>query len=140
VGLSVDDTFEADYAAAVLQADPAPAHPADTTPASPLHEFALAGCVLASDRVLPRGFVRLGRPTLGAVSDTPPSGVEVVETDGVILPGLIDLHGHPEYNVFAPWEPPQTYANRGLWRDWPQYARLVRSPTAASRAPSSCRC
>jgi cytosine/adenosine deaminase-related metal-dependent hydrolase len=128
VGLAADDTFEADYAAGVLHADPAPAHPADTTPASPVREFALAGCVLASDRVLPRGFVRLGGPTLGAVSDTPPSGVEVVETDGVILPGLIDLHGHPEYNVFAPWEPPETYANRGLWRDSPQYARLVKEP------------
>jgi 5-methylthioadenosine/S-adenosylhomocysteine deaminase len=23
---------------------------------------------------------------------------------GVILPGLIDLHGHPEFNVLAAWE------------------------------------
>ena len=31
-----------------------------------------------------------------------------VATGGVILPGLIDLHGHPEYNVFSAWEPPKT--------------------------------
>jgi len=128
------DTFEADYTAGVLQADPAPAQPADTVEALPVREFALAGCVLASDRVLPRGFVRLGGPTLGAITDTPPSGVELVETDGVILPGLLDLHGHPEYNVFAPWEPPQTYANRGVWRDSPEYDKLVKQPYARFKA------
>jgi 5-methylthioadenosine/S-adenosylhomocysteine deaminase len=128
------DPFEADYTSGVLEADPAPAHPADTSVPPPVREFALAGCVLASDRVLERGFVRFGGPLLGAITDTPPSGVELVETDGVILPGLIDLHGHPEYNVFAPWEPPTTYANRGVWRDSPEYAKLVKAPYARFRA------
>ena len=128
------DTFETDYTAGVLQADPAPAQPADTVEAVPVREFALAGCVLSSDRVLERGFVRLGGPTLGAITDTPPSGVEIVETDGVILPGLVDLHGHPEYNVFAPWEPPTTYANRGVWRDSSEYETLVKKPYARFRA------
>ena len=122
------DSFEADYAAGVLHEDPPPARPADTTEALPIREFALAGCVLTSDRVLPRGFVRLGGPTINAVADTPPAGVEPLETDGVILPGLIDLHGHPEYNVFAPWEPPALYPNRGKWRDSPEYAQLVKQP------------
>ena len=31
-----------------------------------------------------------------------PGGARTLTTDGVILPGLIDLHGHPEFNVFAP--------------------------------------
>jgi cytosine/adenosine deaminase-related metal-dependent hydrolase len=128
------DPFEADYTAGVLEADPPPARPADTSPAPPVREFALAGCVLASDRVLPRGYVRLGGPTLGAITDTPPPGVEVVETEGVILPGLVDLHGHPEYNVFAPWEPPTTYANRGAWRASPEYEKLVKRPYARFRA------
>ena len=128
------DSFEADYSAGVLEADPAPAHPADTSTAPPVREFALTGCVLASDRVLPRGFVRFGGPLLGAITETPPAGVEVVETDGVILPGLVDLHGHPEYNVFAPWEPPATYANRGAWRASPEYETLVKAPYARFRA------
>ena len=84
--------------------------------------------MLTSDRALTRGFVRLGGPTIGAITDAPPTGVEPIETDGVILPGLVDLHGHPEYNVFAPWEPPATYANRGDWRDSPEYERLVKAP------------
>ena len=130
MALSSDDPFEADYTAGVLEADPAPSWAAEAPAADswPTREFALAGCVLASDRVLTRGFVRVGGPAIGAISETPPSGVELVETDGVILPGLIDLHGHPEYNVFAPWEPPVTYANRGEWRASSEYEQLVKAP------------
>jgi 5-methylthioadenosine/S-adenosylhomocysteine deaminase len=129
MAVSPPDAFEADYAAGVLHADPAPAHPADTVPVAVLtREVALVGCVVASDRVLERGFVRLGGPALGAITDVPPSGVPLIETDGVILPGLLDLHGHPEYNVFAPWEPPETYANRGEWRGSREYDRLVKEP------------
>jgi 5-methylthioadenosine/S-adenosylhomocysteine deaminase len=50
------------------------------------------------------------------VSKGKPSDAPIVETDGVILPGLIDLHGHPDFNVFAAWEPPKLYANRYRWR------------------------
>ena len=39
----------------------------------------------------------------------------------MILPGLLDLHGHPEFNVFAAWEPPQLFATRYLWRGSPIY-------------------
>jgi cytosine/adenosine deaminase-related metal-dependent hydrolase len=46
----------------------------------------------------------------------------------VILPGLIDLHGHPEFNVFAAWEPPRLFANRYIWRDSDIYHQLVRDP------------
>ena len=126
--MTPSDPFEDEYAAGVLHEDPAPATPADTVPAQPVHEFTLAGCVVASDRVLPRGFVRLGGPLLGAIGDAPPPGGQPIETDGVILPGLLDLHGHPEYNVFAPWEPPEAYANRGEWRGSKEYARLVKEP------------
>jgi 5-methylthioadenosine/S-adenosylhomocysteine deaminase len=38
-------------------------------------------------------------------------------SDGIILPGPIDLHGHPEFNVFARREPPRAYVNRYAWRN-----------------------
>lgn len=64
-----------------------------------------------------------------AVRSTKPSNVQqAISTKGVIIPGLIDLHGHPEYNVFAAWEPPKTYINRGQWRDSDEYAELVKQP------------
>jgi cytosine/adenosine deaminase-related metal-dependent hydrolase len=46
----------------------------------------------------------------------------------VIAPGLIDLHGHPEFNVFAAWEPPQRFVNRYAWRGSDLYKQLVRDP------------
>jgi 5-methylthioadenosine/S-adenosylhomocysteine deaminase len=52
--------------------------------------------------------------------------VRVHPTGGVVLPGLIDLHGYPEFNVFAAWEPPKLFANRYLWRGSPIYQALVR--------------
>ena len=54
-----------------------------------------------------------------------------IETGGVILPGLLDLHGHPEFNVFAPWEPPKSYVNRYSWRGSKPYQQLVRDPQNA---------
>ncbi|WP_410791112.1 amidohydrolase family protein [Kribbella sp. C-35] len=64
-----------------------------------------------------------------SVRSTKPRDVQhAISTGGVIVPGLIDLHGHPEYNVFAAWEPPDTYINRGQWRDSPEYGRLVKEP------------
>jgi cytosine/adenosine deaminase-related metal-dependent hydrolase len=55
----------------------------------------------------------------------------VVPADGIVLPGLIDLHGHPEYNVFAAWEPPRQYTNRYAWRRSTEYDAVVRKPWAA---------
>ena len=46
------------------------------------------------------------------------------ETDGVITPGLIDLHGHPEFNIFAAWEPPKQFVNRYAWRGSDLYQQL----------------
>ncbi|MEN3310535.1 MAG: 5-methylthioadenosine/S-adenosylhomocysteine deaminase, partial [Micromonosporaceae bacterium] len=57
-----------------------------------------------------------------------PQGVRVHDTGGVILPGLIDLHGHPEFNVFAPWEAPQQFTNRYQWRASAPYHTLIRDP------------
>ncbi|MEP6697851.1 MAG: hypothetical protein ABJA34_13385 [Pseudonocardiales bacterium] len=51
-----------------------------------------------------------------------------METAGVILPGLIDLHGHPEFNVFAAWQPPRLFSNRYIWRRSDLYKKLVRDP------------
>ena len=62
------------------------------------------------------------------MSKRKPTDVAVLETDGVILPGLLDLHGHPEFNVFAAWEPPKLYANRYAWRRSKPYQALVRDP------------
>jgi 5-methylthioadenosine/S-adenosylhomocysteine deaminase len=103
---------------------PPPSRPRALPPAP----FALHGAVITPDQAWTSGYVTVAAGSIAAVSKRKPTDVEVVETDGVILPGLIDLHGHPDFNVFAAWEPPKLYANRYRWRASAPYQALVRDP------------
>ncbi|MGZ4612446.1 MAG: amidohydrolase family protein [Kineosporiaceae bacterium] len=104
-----------------------PAGPAVVAVAPP-EAVALHGAVLTPDAAWSDGYVVVDRGMIAAVQQVQPSGVRVLETDGVILPGLIDLHGHPEFNVFAAWEPPTLFANRYRWRGSDVYQALIRDP------------
>ena len=91
--------------------------------------YALHGCVITPDQRIDGGFVTVTGDRITSVgAAAPAAGTDVIETDGVILPGLIDLHGHPEFNIFAPWEPPRLFPNRGVWRSSGEYKALVRDP------------
>jgi 5-methylthioadenosine/S-adenosylhomocysteine deaminase len=137
------DEFERDYSRPLLDEDPEPAPaPSDDGPlrasVAAAGPYALRGCVLTPDRVIEDGWVRIEGDRVTDVSmDAPPSSFRRLSTGGVILPGLIDLHGHPEYNVFAPWEPPTMYANRFRWRDSRAYDQVVKQPLASLKAEPS---
>lgn len=121
------DPFDARYAAGVLDEDPPePARP--RIRAMPVEAWALRGTVLTPFRQLDDAYVEVHGDRIARVTRTRPAGARVIETGGVILPGLIDLHGHPEYNVFAAWEPPRRYANRYAWRRSREYAAVVKEP------------
>ncbi len=128
------DVFEDRYAASLLEPAPVDALLVEREArqgqarAAPGEPFALAGCVLTPDQAVEPGWVVVAGDAIAEMRDTPPSGLRVVDTGGVVLPGLIDLHGHPEYNVFAAWEPPRVYANRYQWRRSNEYAAVVREP------------
>jgi len=66
--------------------------------------------------------------TIADVGRRRPTPVPVLDTAGVVLPGLVDLHGHPDFNIFAPWEPPGTFASRYEWRAGDIYHQLIRDP------------
>ena len=55
------------------------------------------------------------------------AGAQVLDTEDLIFPGFIDLHNHPSFNVLPRWNPPHTFANRYVWRDWDVYQREVES-------------
>jgi 5-methylthioadenosine/S-adenosylhomocysteine deaminase len=141
VTIQVEDPFELAYTAGVTQAIPAPdlrtvrAAAAELVRAAPAEAVALKGCIVTPDQVLTTGYVVVGDGnTIKAVQKTKPSGARVHETNGVICPGLIDLHGHPEFNVFAAWEPPQQFPNRYAWRGSELYHTLVRDPQNVLKA------
>jgi cytosine/adenosine deaminase-related metal-dependent hydrolase len=89
---------------------------------------ALRGCLLTPEGPLPDGYLVIEGGVIAQIGATAPGGVRVHDTGGVILPGLIDLHGHPEFNVFAAWEPPRTFPNRYAWRGSAPYRELIREP------------
>ena len=100
----------------------------------PLDAWALRGTVLTPSRQLDDAYVEIHGDRIARVTATRPSAARIVHTEGIILPGLIDLHGHPEYNVFAAWEPPKRYVNRYAWRRSKQYAEVVKEPWKALTA------
>lgn len=120
-----DDAFERAYQRGITEELP---RPPERTRALPPAPFALHGAVITPEGAWSSGYVTVAGGVIDRVSRRRPSSVDVLETDGVILPGLLDLHGHPEFNVFAAWEPPKRYANRYAWRRSKEYQELVRDP------------
>ena len=44
-------------------------------------------------------------------------GVEIIDTGGIIYPGLLDVHNHPHYNVIPIWDHGTNgWENRYQWR------------------------
>src|SRR5215207_2850398 len=123
------DRFDARYLAGVIdEDDPEPAPRRLRARALPTEAWALRGTVLTPGRHLRDAYVEVHGDRIAQVSRTRPSRARVLETGGIILPGLIDLHGHPEYNVFAAWEPPRRYENRYAWRQSNEYEAVVKRP------------
>jgi 5-methylthioadenosine/S-adenosylhomocysteine deaminase len=126
------DRFEPAYRAGVIEEQPPPATVALSTEAPArlalAEPVALRGAVLASGGAIEDGYVVVDGSEIKGVQRTRPEGVRVHETRGVIAPGLIDLHGHPEFNIFAAWEPPRQFVNRYAWRGSDLYQELVRDP------------
>jgi 5-methylthioadenosine/S-adenosylhomocysteine deaminase len=123
----VSDPFDELYDTGILEELP-PETERAATRAMPAEPFALRGCVITPDSKFDDGYVVVSGAQIASVGAARPDNVRIVETDGVILPGLIDLHGHPEYNVFAAWEPPRFFPNRYAWRGSDEYRLVVKEP------------
>ena len=131
--IQTGDLFEDAYSAGLLDDAPVVTTLAGrrevAARAAPGEGFALRGCVLQPEGAIDDGYVVIGpEGRIEAVQADRPGAVTVQETGGVIMPGLIDLHGHPEFNIFAAWEPPKLFANRYRWRGSELYKALVREP------------
>lgn len=63
----------------------------------------------------------------------------VVETNGLISPGLVDAHNHIPYNFLPRWDGGQFFQNRYEWSDVESYENHV-EPYAANRSSGSHYC
>ncbi|MGD9611270.1 MAG: amidohydrolase family protein [Kiritimatiellia bacterium] len=66
----------------------------------PVFEYALRGMVMTPDGPRTNWYVQVEDDVIVAVTNAQPAGVAVVDTGGIIYPGLIDAHNHPAYNSF----------------------------------------
>jgi len=100
-------------------------------------QYALRGTIVtmdASNTVLAGGTVCVSE---GKIVSVQPSGVPlppafqnilVVDTQGTIYPGLIELHNHLSYDVLPLWNVPKRFDNRDQWTAVPEYHQLVTGP------------
>jgi len=90
----------------------------------------LEGTIVTPGRVIPDGWILIERGRISQVSETKPQAPDALEmiTDGIIYPGLIDLHNHLSYDVFPRWHPKHLYSDRYEWRTDPDQAARVGLP------------
>ncbi len=87
-----------------------------------------------SDRVIEDGLVFVKGDKIVAVAapgeSLPPeaAAAPVVQTDGVIVPGLINAHSHTQYNTMPLWDVPTRYSNRYQWTNPDDYQSDINNP------------
>ena len=94
---------------------------------------ALRGTIVTPDEVIPNGTVVIERGIIREVGAhvAIPHDAVVLDTGGIIAPGLIDLHNHLTWNVFPRWKPSQEFGSRYDWQAKPAYNVLMTAPHQA---------
>jgi len=57
-----------------------------------------------------------------------PAGTKVIETGGIVYPGLIDLHDHVTWNVLSRWSSGTKSGARYDWQQLPEYQMALNVP------------
>lgn len=67
---------------------------------------------------------------ISTLSDTLPTEQNAiwVDTNDIIFPGFIDLHNHPMYAMFEPWDAKPFFNNRYEWRPLEKYREEISTP------------
>ncbi len=90
----------------------------------------ISGAVVTPEKVLSKGWVVVKHKKISAVSDHRPNEEDAiwVDTNDIIFPGFIDLHNHPMYAMFEPWDAKQLFNNRYEWRSFERYKTEISTP------------
>ena len=94
---------------------------------------ALTGTLVMPQEIVENGTVVVenGRIVAAGAGVKIPAGAKVIRTEGVIAPGLIDLHNHLTWNIFPRWKPTEEFGNRYDWQQKPVYNILLTVPHQA---------
>jgi len=90
----------------------------------------ISGTVVTPEKILNKGWVVIKHKKISAVSDTLPKEENAiwVDTNDIIFPGFVDLHNHPMYAMFEPWDAKQLFNNRYEWRSLDKYKQEISTP------------
>jgi cytosine/adenosine deaminase-related metal-dependent hydrolase len=93
----------------------------------------LRGTVVTPDEVIPQGEVLTNGDRLVCVAadcsaEPDAVGATIIDTAGVIYPGLIDAHNHINYNYQPVWQNPRLYGNHNQWQASTAYEQVVSGP------------
>src|SRR6266851_1777547 len=103
-----------------------------TAPLASAQTYALRGTIVSPSDVVRDGSVAVNGPAFAQLMTTPAQ--DAIDVDGVIFPGLIDLHNHLTWNLFPRWRPNRLFANRYEWQETAEYAETLSGPNAALNA------
>jgi 5-methylthioadenosine/S-adenosylhomocysteine deaminase len=96
--------------------------------ATPSSAVLLKGTVVTPDQVFAGEVLVTGDTiTCAAASCPAPDGAAIVDTKGLIFPGLIDAHNHILFDIFDEddWAPTQSYKNHNQWTADARYKAMV---------------
>jgi cytosine/adenosine deaminase-related metal-dependent hydrolase len=99
--------------------------------------YALRGDIVLPTKVLARGYVVITDNKIAAIKSYQsgaPVGMTIVDTQGIIFPGLIDGHSHVEYNHIPIADFGKRYGDRDQWPNASLYKTLVKAPKNAVTA------
>ena len=90
-----------------------------------------------STAIIPSGNILIRDGMIEAIwnsTDSPPSNVDItslsiIQTDGIIFPGLIDSHNHLYYDTIPIWDVSKRYSNRYEWQEEPNYDSDIEYPS-----------
>lgn len=85
------------------------------------------GTVVVGEVLVEGSSVTCVGPGTACASAPGAAGATVIDTKGVIAPGLIDTHNHILFDIFDDddWKPAQVYSNHNAWTAEPRYQAML---------------
>ena len=101
--------------------------------ASAQRSYAISGTIVTARGVVENGTILVADDRIQDVgaSVKVPKDTQTIRVDGVVFPGLIDLHNHLVWNVFPRWRLKSPVANRYEWQALPENDAELNGPEAA---------
>jgi cytosine/adenosine deaminase-related metal-dependent hydrolase len=103
-----------------------------------IDRYALRGTLVTPTEIIPGGTIFIVGNKIEAVGKDVelPAGIQTIETNAFIYPGLIDLHDHITWNFLPPWNAGEEFSNRYEWQTRADYLTKLKTPHDKIVAPS----